>query len=185
MLRLLSIVILLLLICLPASADDKQIQEILQRIDLWVGILESRGPEYVWGGSDPDVLTYDEHKKAWRKGLDCSGSLHFIAKHSGLGYVRTTSLKMFLGAWPGYNLNDWHEARFPDLIFFTLSADRPSGHVALIRIVEGDKGLWMSHASSGENKFMKVCLKKDSKMLHKMSGVRVLDLMAGKIGWSK
>lgn len=180
MLRALFIAVLLILVCLSVRADeDQNVREILQRIDLWTGILESKSPEYVWGGSDPDVVIFDDHKRMMRKGLDCSGGLYWVFKHSGLGYIRTTALKMFLGAWPGYNLDNWQDARFPDLIFFTMNADRPHGHVGLVRHVK-KHGVEMSHASSQNNKFMGVFLKADSKMLKKMSGVRVLDLMTRK-----
>jgi hypothetical protein len=161
------------------TEEDIELQRVIELLAYWTSILEQRAPEYVWGGSDPDVITFDTKKKAYRKGTDCSGSMFWIFRKSGFPFPRVTSNKMYLGmGWPGYNVDNWRDTMFPDLIFFTFSSDRPAGHVGLVKSLEPKTmTLKFSEASSKANKFKVTSMRQKDFHDENFQAIRILDLL--------
>jgi hypothetical protein len=183
----------------PTRPPDKELypkgtqliveQRIIQAISDFADLFEIEKILYVWGGSDPNVLTYDTQKKAWRKGADCSGSIQNIFLKAGIKLPRTTALKMWL-IWPGKQVTSdaevWKQSKLPNLVFFTWpakgkAAKRPFGHVGLIRNNKG-KTIEMSEASSSKGYFKRTpIIKGDYRDTHK-EGILQVDIMKSFVG---
>jgi len=160
------------------TAEDIEVQKVIEIMSYWTSILEQRAPEYVWGASDPDVWTFDTKKQANRKGVDCSGSIFWICRKSGLPFPRVTAYKMYMGmGWPGYVVDNWRDAAFPDLLFFTFTSDRLAGHVGIVKSLNPIvPSLTFSEASSKANKFKRTVMTVKSYHDQHFQGIRVLDL---------
>jgi len=154
------ILILLLILSLgsPALAFSAETSA-ETRIDFFVDLLVKLHPPYVWGG-------------AWGPlGNDCSGSMYWVFRKSGVPVPRTTALAMWNGAWPGTRTLAKDEARentqFPDLIFFDYSIGRPRGHVGIIRwnvMSQMKRNIMFAEASSSAKRFKEtLILQNDSR----------------------
>ncbi len=98
----------------------------------------AKHPKYTWGGSEDLSI-----------GLDCSGYLFLACKWAGVpGITRTTSLRMSqgLGGWHGVDIHP-SLADECDLPFWTMSPERPNGHVGAFLRTKSDR-LKVTHASS-------------------------------------
>jgi cell wall-associated NlpC family hydrolase len=175
-----------------ASSPPNKIQEdieqsfqakTLKTIQQYADLLEVMAPEYVWGGSNPLVWTYDTQKKLWRKGCDCSGSIHWILTKSGFKFPRVTSLKMWL-TWAGIVTQDkkqiWEETMFPDLVFWTFpvkkgKAPRIAGHVGLVR-KNKITSIEFNEASQASNRFKRTTVVPGDKHDMYLHGIKRLDL---------
>jgi hypothetical protein len=173
----------------PANKIQEDIEasfqsKTLKTIEQYADFLEEMAPEYVWGGANPYEWTYDTLKKKWRKGLDCSGSIHWVLSKSGIKLPRVTALKMWL-TWAGIQTTDpkeiWKVADFPHLIWWTFptkegKAPRPFGHVGLIRKNNQPKGyIDFNEASGASNKFKRTRMVPMSKHDKYKAGIKYLD----------
>ena len=104
--------------------------------DFWLRQGVSNKYQYVWGAYDPNKLTYDTKAKAWKRGLDCSGFVYWAGRKAAIpGIRRTTSFDMGHGGsgWLGDTLlGGLRDAKSTDIMFWTLSKDRPYGHVGVL-----------------------------------------------------
>jgi cell wall-associated NlpC family hydrolase len=114
--------------------------------------------QYVWGASDPNKLTYDTKAKAFKKGLDCSGYVFWAGRKAGIpGIRRTTSFDMGHGGsgWLGDTLlGGLRDAKSTDIVFWTLSKDRPFGHVGVLLHNPATGYPGVTHASSSRGVVM-------------------------------
>jgi hypothetical protein len=165
---------------LDETADDKEIKRVTELLDYWTTFyLEKKNIPYVWGGSDPDKVIWDVKKKAWRSGFDCSGGMHNIFhSKAGIGVIRTTSQKMYLGAWPGYHVKNWKDVQFPELIFFSFKKTRFAGHVVIARkLNKSPRSVIFAESSEKADRF------KETKMVpgdfhdEHFQGILVVDLL--------
>jgi len=80
-------------------------------------------PRYVWGGSESEA-----------KGLDCSGYLFLAARRAGMPVRRTTAIRMAAGesGWTSIPVPELASGRDLDIVWWTLKASRPNGHVGII-----------------------------------------------------
>jgi cell wall-associated NlpC family hydrolase len=171
----------------PANKIQEDIEasfqsKTLKTIEQYADFLEEMAPEYVWGGANPYEWTYDTLKKKWRKGLDCSGAIHWVLTKSGIKLPRVTALKMWL-TWSGVATQDrkeiWHAAEFPYLVWFTFpekkgKAPRVAGHVGLIR-QNNKKSIEFDEASSESNKFKRTTILPKSYHDNYLHGIKRLD----------
>jgi len=142
--------------------------DVTGRLDYWTTFLEKLGPPYNWG------------KALGPSGGDCSGQLYWVAHKSGLPFLRTTSLQMWYGAWPGVQVKDWYKSEFPNLVFFTFTSKRPFGHVGVVRKNEYPSYLVFSEASQGFNAFKRTTMSRGPTTREKsVVGVKILDLTVG------
>lgn len=147
------------------TEEDKQVAALIERARYWSDILVMKSPKYVWGGEGLN-------------GGDCSGQVHWILKKSGASFPRTTALKIWSGAWPGYNYNNWENTTFPDGIFF--SWKKTADHMGLVDYkLDYPNELHYMEASSGAGKFKKTTFKKDSIYNKRFLGIRVFDFTVG------
>ena len=146
---------------------DKYLKEVTGRMDYWTGRLERLAPAYVWGGFGVG------------KGGDCSGQMYWVCHMSGLPFIRTTALQMWNGAWPGKVIKSWEKSKFPNLIYFTFSEKRPSGHVGIIRANHYPNYLIFAEASSTAKVFKRTTLTKGSSHDKSVTGIQELDLTVG------
>lgn len=124
--------------------------------------IAAKKPPYSWGGAS-DLS----------KGLDCSGYIFLAAKWAGLpGVARTTSLRMAmgLGGWTGHDATI-DQASQCDLIFWTLTASRPHGHVGAVMESKKDN-IHVAHASQTKgviHEKMNDYLRQKTSLLRKLS----------------
>ena len=113
---------------LPAQASE---QDLCQDVEeAWNAI---EGYPYVWGGS-----------KFEDGGFDCSGAIFKVNKLMGRPVPRTTSKKYYLTT-KGQD-NHWSEAQCGWLVWWTLSPNRPYGHIGM-HVEHPD--IWQSGSSTG------------------------------------
>lgn len=143
---------------------EKFEKEVTERMDYWTSFLERKSPPYIWGG-------------VGEKGGDCSGQMYWIAHKSGLPYIRTTALQMWSGAWPGRVIKPWKTAKFPNLIYFTFTPKRPSGHVGIVRKNHAPNYLIYAEASSSAKIFKRTTLEADTAKDKTVTGIQELDLL--------
>ena len=109
-----------------------------------------RHPHYLWGGAEDE-----------REGLDCSGYVYLAARRAGLNGRRTTARRMGEGdnGWDSTVIRGPGNSRHCDLVFWTLKATRPNGHVGVRWykdrvthssssrgvVVDRFKGYWVKH----------------------------------------
>jgi len=117
-----------------------------------------RRVEYVWGGKDADELIWDTKKKAWRKGVDCSGLLYRAARDAKIPRVRrTTARRMALGldGWAGRNLDasKLNEVDEGDIAYWTWPDKKEPGphHTGAFILGRKSQLLEVVHASSTAN----------------------------------
>jgi hypothetical protein len=114
--------------------------------------------KYVWGASDPNKLTYDTKAKAYKKGLDCSGYVFWAGRKASIpGICRDTSSNMAHGrsGWTGVVVDGGlHGAQALDLIFWSLSKDRPDGHIGILLVNPATGFPGVAHASSSRGVVM-------------------------------
>lgn len=140
--------------------------DVKDRMNYWTTMLERKAPAYVWGG-------------VGMSGGDCSGQVYYICHMSGLPYLRSTALMMWNGAWPGKVTKSWKDAQFPNLIYFTFTANRPSGHVGLVRTNHYPNYLIFAEASSTANSFKRTIMDPATGRGKSLTGIQVLDLTVG------
>lgn len=145
---------------------EKFEKEVITRLNYWTSFLERKSPPYIWGG-------------VGEKGGDCSGQMYWIVHKSGLPYLRTTALQMWNGAWPGRVIKSWKNSRFPNLIYFTFSPKRPSGHVGIVRVNHAPNYLIYAEASSSAKIFKRTTLEAATAKDKSVTGIQELDLLVG------
>jgi len=92
-----------------------------------------KGMPYVWGGD-----SYEDG------GFDCSGAIYAVQKSIGRPVPRTTSKRYFLTL--DSTEKHWTDAQCGDWIWWTLTPDRPYGHIGMhTRQPE----VWQSGSSTG------------------------------------
>jgi hypothetical protein len=150
---------------IPITDEDRYVQEFIDNARYWMQVLLMKAPKYDWG-------------KEGLEGGDCSGQVHWIFRKAGAPFPRTTAFKMYHGEWPGYNMNTWDSATFPDGIFF--SWKKPGDHVGLVDYkLDNPEQLNFVEASSSANRFKKTSFKKNSVYDKSFLGIRVFDLSTG------
>ena len=115
-----------------------------------------RRVEYVWGGKDAEELIWDTQRKAWRKGVDCSGLMAKAARDAKAPRVRrTTARRMALGldGWTGRNLDasKLNEVDEGDIAFWTFPGKDPFGHTGAFVVGRKSGLLQVVHASYSAN----------------------------------
>lgn len=119
--------------------------------------------KYVWGGKNPNRLTFDTKAKEWKKGLDCQGLVLFSAREAripGVGIVTSRDMARGLGGWVGDDLSgsnaaEWlRNTKSTDLVWWTLSKDRPYGHVGVLLHNSATGFPAVAHASSSRGVVM-------------------------------
>lgn len=116
----------ILLLSGQVFADD----DFEARLGKVITTLEKENTPYVWGGKSI-------------KGADCSGVVYLAWKLAGKPFPRMTSRKM--RAVFGIK-GHWKNAEKFDLVFFTITPNRPYGHVG---IYDRDGWFWQSGNSTG------------------------------------
>jgi len=124
--------------CSDAVALNSELMAAFERELTWI---VAQSPPYTWGGSVSE-----------EKGLDCSGLIYLAARRAGIpGVMRTQSYRMAIGAdgWSGYDLV-YNDAGHCDMVFWTYTPDRPTGHVGALLHRHGSQ--MVAHASSSKRR---------------------------------
>ena len=151
---------------ISVTDEDREVLALIERARYWADILVRKSPKYVWGGEGLE-------------GGDCSGQAHWILKKAGAPFPRTTALKIWEGAWPGFNFTNWDSTTFPDGIFF--SWKKNGDHMGLVNYkTDYPETLDYIEASSGAGKFKETKFKKGSIYDKRFLGIRVFDFTTGK-----
>lgn len=149
------------------TEEDRYVLELIERARYWADVLVIKSPKYVWGGEGLE-------------GGDCSGQAHWILKRAGAPFPRTTAFKIWEGAWPGFNFENWDSTTFPDGIFF--SWKKKGDHMGLVNSkLDFPEQIDFIESSSGANKFKKTKFRKKSAYDRAFLGIRVFDFTTGKI----
>ena len=119
--------------CTHAGTYSKKQEYCEKAIIVWESIV---GYDYGWGAESPKEGSFD-----------CSGAIYFVQKQIGKPIPRTTSRKLWILA--GGDSKDWSNSTCGDWTFFTLSPDRPKGHVGMIT---KNPNFYQSGSSTGPNK---------------------------------
>ena len=107
---------------------------------------------------------------------------------AGLPMVRTTALRMFLGAWPGrkYDKLDraiMAETERTNLLWLTYKPSRPQGHVVqIIDVYEDEKGrlvIIMAEASYSKKYFKLTKIVEGDYRWKHMTGLMIVHLNPG------
>jgi hypothetical protein len=158
---------------------------IVSRYAYYTELLIRMGTPYVWGGKDPDeVMTWGIDKG--KKGVDCSGAEFYKWHKAGASFPRTTSRKMWLGVWPGQNIEKkdgaLEYAHFPHQIYFTYKPSRPQGHVGVVMYpMEEANKLVFAEASWGKKKYKETMMfTNKGYYFNHLAGIKVLDLTPGR-----
>lgn len=124
----------------------------------WLNTGVKKKYSYVWGAYDPTKLTYDTRAKAWKRGLDCSGFIYWAGRKAAIpGIRRTTSYDMAHGGsgWTGDTVSSGlRGAQATDIVWWTLSKDRPFGHVGVLLHNASTGFPGVAHASSSRGVVM-------------------------------
>jgi len=119
--------VLVLSLLLPYSnvyADDCEKAKELLKIN--------KSVNYQWGGDNP------------KTGFDCSGLISYVFKYLGKPIPRTTSRKLWISI--DDNHFHWSNSECLDLVWWTLTPDRPFGHIG---IMMKNDNFWHSSSSLG------------------------------------
>jgi hypothetical protein len=158
--------------------EESQEKPIIARVKKITDLLLRISPRYVWGGyslEQPVTRGLDKGKI----GLDCSGAEFYKWHKAGAPFVRTTSKKMWFGAWPGTNIEDksavWEMASFPDQIYFSFSKNKVVGHVGTVWY-KLERFIVFTEASSSKRHYKETVMKIDDYRFKHMIGLKKLKL---------